>query len=78
MISSITLQKYTFYVIITRRKPLLFSSFAKPNVALALQRQFFWTIWSINLCHTDMDYGKFVFRDFSAKQNIKNIFFFAI
>ena len=38
----------------------------------------FWTIWSIKLCHTDMDYGKFVFRDFSAKQNIKNIVYFAI
>ena len=43
--------------------------FAKPNVAL--QRQFFWTIWSTKLCHTDMDYSKLVFRDFSAKQNIK-------
>ena len=45
--------------------------FAKPNVAL--KRQFFGQFWSIKLCHTDMDYGKFVFRDFSAKQNIKNI-----
>ena len=26
----------------------------------------------------DMDYGKFVFRDFSANQNIKNIVYFAI
>ena len=37
--------------------------FAKPNVAL--QRPF-------------LDYGKFVFRDFSAKQSIKNIIYFAV
>ena len=34
----------------------------------------FWTIWSIKLCHTDIDYGTFVFRDFSAKQSIKTSF----
>ena len=66
--SSIILQKYTRYVIITRRKPLCFLFCEAQCCASA---PIFWTIWSIKLCHTDMNYGKFVFRDFSAKQNIK-------
>lgn len=67
--SSISLQKYKSYVIITR----LFC-----EAQCCASAPIFWTIWSIKLCHTDMDYGKIVFRDFSAKQNIKNIVYFAI
>ena len=71
MTSSITLQKYARYVIITRRKLLLFSILRSPMLRFSAH-------FLDKLCHTDMDYGKFAFRDFAAKQNIKNIVYFAI
>ena len=44
--SSITLQKYTGYVIITRRKPLLFSILRSPMLRL-IQRMASFVLWSV-------------------------------
>ena len=75
MTSSITLQKCTRYVIITRRKPLLFSILRSPMLRFSAH---FLDNLEYKTLHIDMDYGNFVLRDFSAKQSIKNMDFLAM